>query len=340
MTRRIGATLVVCGVLCATAAGVGINSAYADSSSVVHCAGRSCWVPRPIDAWQWDLSGKATVDPVPCSRTDCPLDNGKEPNWIDFDPLDAQQGNCTTGLAGASCDEALAARAIARHHARGVHVVCYLDVGTAEDWRLDVGNGNFNVLDAVLRARGLKPSDLLGNGNGWPGERWLNTNPNGPAYVFLQKMMTARFKLARRAWCDAIEPDNLDVSENSGTGVIETVLQGDEYAEWVANTVHSLDMSVAQKNFEDQSERLEPYFDFDIQEQCYQYTDCRDLQPYISTGKAVFDVEYPQGAVAARKCPKLDLVPGVNVMLKDLNVDPSPTIVCPTPRYTKPSKDW
>jgi hypothetical protein len=294
----------------------------------------SLWVPKPTDVWQWDLDGEASIEPMPCYPgdgsliADCPLDNRTEPNWIDFDPLNAQQGNCAAGQAGASCDEALATQAVADYHALGMHVVCYVDVGTAEDWRLDVGNGNFDVLDTDLEADGLTPSDLLGNDNGWAGEEWLNTNPTGPAYAFLQDMMTERLELAKQAGCDAIEPDNLDVSENSGTGVTETVAQGDVYAEWVANRVHSLGMSVAQKNFEDQSSVLEPYFDFVIEEQCYQYQDCQDLEPYITAGKAVFDVEYPSGTISSADCPAKNLVTGVDVMLKGLNVDPSPRVVC------------
>lgn len=293
----------------------------------------SMWIPTSNNVWQWDLAGTATVDPVPCYPSDgsvipdCPVHSGTEPNFVDFDPLNAQQGSCAAGQAGASCDEAAAASAISQYHALGVKVVCYVDVGTAEDWRLDVG-ANFATLISNLQSAGLTESDLLGSTNGWPGERWLNTNPTGPAYGFLQNMMKARFELAKQAGCNGIEPDNLDVSENSGTGVSETVAQGDQYAEWVAKTVHSLGMSVAQKNFEDQSSVLEPYFDFVIEEQCYQYSDCSDLQPYISAGKAVFDVEYPSGSISASDCPSKGLVKGVNVMLKDMNVDPSPRVVC------------
>lgn len=327
--------------ICAGTGGVAlrISAEPAAAPLVVSCASSSCVAPRPGEFWQWDLTGRATLDKVPCypsdgsSVPDCPFDSHKEPNWVDFDPLDAQQGKCAAGRAGASCDEALAARAVTEYHALRVHVICYVDVGTAEDWRLDVGNGNFDVLDADLEADALKPSDLLGNANGWPGERWLDTNPDGPAYAFLQHMMKARFELAKHAGCNSIEPDNLDVSENEHTGVVETVAQGVKYAEWVADTVHSLGMSVAQKNFEDQSLKLEPYFNFVIEEQCYQYRDCEDLRPYVTAGKAVFDVEYPKGTISAADCPSGHLVAGVAVMLKDLNVDPAPRIVCPTPAY-------
>ena len=62
-------------------------------------------------------------------------------------------------------------------------------------------------------------------------------------------------------------------------------------------------MSVAQKNFEDQSAILEPYFDFVIEEQCFQYNDCNDLAPYTAANKAVLEVEYSdQGANPASYC--------------------------------------
>jgi hypothetical protein len=39
------------------------------------------------------------------------------------------------------------------------------------------------------------------------------------------------------------------------------------------------------------SNRL-PYFDFALNEQCFQYNDCAPLLPFIKAGKAVFQVEY------------------------------------------------
>jgi hypothetical protein len=159
---------------------------------------------------------------------------------------------------------------VAELHALGDHVICYVDVGTAENWRPDYSEF---------------PAALLGNNNGWPGERWLDTNPNGPDYATLEKIMTARFEMCKNNGFDAVEPDNLDGSENT-SGFNITIAEGDEYAEWLANEIHSLGMSVAQKNFEDQSAVLEPYFDFVIEEQCFQYGDCTDLAPYYESSKA------------------------------------------------------
>jgi len=174
---------------------------------------------------------------------------------------------------------------VAELHALGDHVVCYVDVGTAESWRPDYSRF---------------PAALLGDNNGWPGERWLDTNPNGPDYATLQAIMTARFEMCKNNGFDAVEPDNLDGSENT-TGFSLTVAEGDQYAEWVAKEIHSLGMSVAQKNFEDQSSVLEPYFDFVIEEQCFQYGDCTDLAPYYDNGKAVLEVEYSSGGISLAK---------------------------------------
>jgi len=180
------------------------------------------------------------------------------------------------------------AATVAALHALHAHVICYIDVGTWENWRPDAS---------------AFPAALLGASNGWPGEQWLDTNPNGPDYAALQAIMTARLEMCRNQGYDAVEPDNLDGSENT-TGFAITVGEGDQYAAWVAKEAHALGMSVAQKNFEDQSSVLQPYFDFVIEEQCFQYGDCADLQPYVSANKAVFEVEYSdQGANPASYCP-------------------------------------
>jgi hypothetical protein len=197
-------------------------------------------------------------------------------------------------------------------NALGAHVICYINVGAYENWRPDANEF---------------PAALLGDSNGWPGEQWLDTNPNGPDYAILQSIMTARFEMCKNAGYDAVEPDNLDGSENT-TGFTITVAEGDQYAEWVAGEVHSLGMSVAQKNFVDQSSVLEPYFDFVIEEQCYQYNDCSDLEPYVAAHKAVLDVEYSdQGANPSTFCPAL-LSEGMSGVEFDTALDGSVRVPC------------
>jgi len=180
------------------------------------------------------------------------------------------------------------AATVAALHARGAHVICYIDVGTWENWRPDAS---------------AFPAALLGSSNGWPGERWLDTSPAGPDYATLQAIMTARFQLCKSQGYDAVEPDNIDGAENS-TGFSISLSQGDQYAQWVAAEVHALGMSVAQKNFEDQSAVLQPSFDFVVEEQCFQYDSCSSLAPYTAAHKAVLEVEYSdQGANPSSYCP-------------------------------------
>jgi len=242
-------------------------------------AGANTWAPATNSTWQWVLASPPTTLPAGIS-------------WVDVDGFDNT------------------AAQIAAWHAQGLHAVCYIDVGTWENWRPDAS---------------LFPRQLKGRNNGWPGEKWLNTSPAGPYYATLQRLMTARFKMCAAKGFDAVEPDNMDGSENT-TGFRITNAHQIAYDEWVAAEVHSLGMSVAQKNFNDQSSALVSHFDFVINEQCYQYHECVNLQPYVNAHKAVFDVEY------RTPCPTKQLVPGVNVMLRNLNLTQNGRrVVCPTP---------
>jgi hypothetical protein len=56
--------------------------------------------------------------------------------------------------------------------------------------------------------------------------------------------------------------------------------------------VHSLGLTVAMKNDVEQVKDLIAHFDFVIDEQCFQYKECDTLLPFISAGKALFEVEY------------------------------------------------
>ena len=52
-------------------------------------------------------------------------------------------------------------------------------------------------------------------------------------------------------------------------------------------------LSVGLKNDRDQADALQPYFDFGIEEECWQNAECGAVQSWPAQyGKAVFDVEY------------------------------------------------
>jgi len=194
-------------------------------------------------------------------------------------------------------------------------VICYVDVGTWENWRPDASQF---------------PAALLGASNGWPGEKWLNISPDGPDYATLQTLMLARFRMCRDNGYDAVEPDNIDGSENT-TGFTITTAENNAYDEWVANAVHSLGMTVAQKNYGDQSQTLAPYFDFAIDEQCYQYSECSSYAPYYSASppKPIFEAEYKSQPSVFCAVQNTFGAPGVfNAVYFDLNLDGNTRIPC------------
>jgi hypothetical protein len=73
---------------------------------------------------------------------------------------------------------------------------------------------------------------------------------------------------------------------------------------------------------------LEPYFDFVIEEQCYQYSDCSDLSPYVAAHKAVLDVEYSdQGANPSAFCPAV-MAAGLSGVEFDTALDAKVRVPC------------
>jgi hypothetical protein len=164
---------------------------------------------------------------------------------------------------------------VASLHSQGKHVICYIDVGTAEDFRPDYSEF---------------PKSVLGRSNGWPGERWLDIRQ----LPVIEPIMTRRFEMCREKGFDAVEPDNIEGYANK-TGFPLTAAEQLTYNEWVADEVHSLGMAVLQKNDGEQTRELLAYFDGALSEQCNQYRECAAFQPYLQTGKPVLNAEYRLG---------------------------------------------
>jgi len=192
------------------------------------------------------------------------------------------------------------ASVVASLHALGRRAVCYISVGSWENWRPDAS---------------LFPSSVLGNINGWPGEKWLDirqTNILGP-------IMAARLDLCKQKGFDAVEPDNVDGWENK-TGFPLSAQDQITYNTFIAAQAHHRGLSVALKNDVEQALDLLPYFDFALNEQCFQYGECGNYTAWVSAGKAVFEVEYK--LQTSQFCPQANSM-NVNSMLKNLNLDAS-----------------
>ncbi|WEH18642.1 endo alpha-1,4 polygalactosaminidase [Streptomyces sp. VNUA24] len=161
---------------------------------------------------------------------------------------------------------------VAELHDDGRKVICYLSTGAWEDWRPDAGEF---------------PKSVLGKGNGWDGERWLDIRETD----VLEPLMAARIDMCAEKGFDAVEPDNMDGYRNR-TGFPLKAADQLRYNRLVARLAHERGLAVGLKNDLDQIPALVDDFDFAVNEQCAQFEECEDLTPFIEAGKAVFHVEY------------------------------------------------
>jgi len=214
------------------------------------------WVPAQGLRWQYQLQGtlKTTLCTVPVSGGRC-----VRPDVYDVD-LYARDG-VTINTAG-----------VAQIHATGAHAVCYVDAGSWENFRPDANS---------------YPKSIKGLSNGWPGERWLDIR----ATSVLLPIIDARVAKCVAAGFDAVEFDEVD-GYNNNTGFPLTADDQLAFDTALANIAHTHGLSVGLKNDLDQLTALQNTFDFAINEQCAQYSECNVYDGWLAAGKAVVQVEY------------------------------------------------
>jgi len=170
------------------------------------------------------------------------------------------------------------AATISRLQAAGRRVVCYFSAGTYESYVAD---------RSQFAARDL--GQALAD---WPDERWLDIR--SPA---VQRIMTTRLDLAASKGCDAVEPDNVQ-GYLEDTGFALSAEDQLAYNRFIATEAHRRGLAVGLKNGLEQVAELVEYFDFSINEQCFQYKECQPLLAFIEAGKPVLNVEYPDQHLA------------------------------------------
>lgn len=190
------------------------------------------------------------------------------------------------------------ASVVARLHEQGRVVVCYLSAGAWEEFRPDAGDF---------------PASVLGNPNGWEGERWLDIR----RLDVLRPIMEARLDLCRDKGFAGVEVDNIDGYVND-TGFPLTAADQLAFNGFLAGAAHARGLSVGLKNDLDQVVELEPSFDWALNEECALYDECELLLPFIEAGKAVFHVEYD--LETAEFCP-LTTGLGFSSMRKHADLD-------------------
>jgi hypothetical protein len=189
------------------------------------------------------------------------------------------------------------ASTVAAVHVLDKKAVCYIDVGTWENWRPDAKKF---------------PKSVLGKDDaGWPGERWLDIRQT----KILLPIMKARFAMCVKKGFDAIDPDNVNGVEND-TGFKLTVVEQLTYDADIATLAHDDGLAVALKSYPDEAAALEPDFDFVVNEQCVQYKECSELAPFVKARKAVLDIEYTTSLSFCSKLPR-----GIQGIAKHLSLD-------------------
>jgi hypothetical protein len=188
---------------------------------------------------------------------------------------------------------------IAQLHERGIFVMCYFSAGSFEDWRPDINDF---------------PNEVLGKDyTGWAGEKWLNIRK----IDLLAPIMLARLDLASQKKCDGVDPDNVHGFIND-TGFQLTYEDQLQYNIWLAEAAHARGLLIGLKNDIEQIHDLLPYFDWQLNEECFQYDECELLLPFIEAGKPVFNVEYT--LAPEDFCPQANEM-GFNSIRKNLILD-------------------
>jgi hypothetical protein len=228
------------------------------------------WKPTPNITWQWQIGNDD-------------IDTSVEADVYDIDLY---------------VDQAI----IDRLHAQGRKVICYISVGSWENWRPD--KDHF-------------PAEILGNDyEGWPGERWLDIRQMDK----LAPILRARFDLCKSKGFDAIEPDNMEIYTNN-TGFPLTYDDQLQFSRWLAEEAHARGLAIGQKNAPDMVKDLVDLYDFAITEDAFYYEWAEQISAYIAAGKPVFAAEYTDLPGDFAQFCKAGKSLGFSVILKQRGLD-------------------
>jgi hypothetical protein len=185
-------------------------------------------------------------------------------------------------------------------HASGRKVICYFDTAYEPN-----------------RPDSAQLAPYRGNAvQGWPGQFWLDFRQ-----PVVRAVMAARFDLAVSKRCDAVEPDDVDAIDNMPGFPLTNADQLD-FCRFLSREAHARTLGVALKNDLAQVADLVTDFDFAVNEECFQYTECDGLLPFIQAGKAVLQVEYTAGNLdtkAAAICPGANAL-NFDTLIKQLDL--------------------
>ena len=181
-------------------------------------------------------------------------------------------------------------------HSQGKKVICYFDAGVYESYRSDASKF---------------PASVIGSPDeGWDGSNWLDIRQ----IDILKPIMQARVQMCKDKGFDAIEPDEItNWSNNPGFPI--TYQDQIVYNRAVASWAHAAGLSIGLKGDLEQAHDLVGDFDWTLNEECFQYSECTSitneggpgadgkdypgLQLFVQANKAVWIAEYKSYSASA-----------------------------------------
>ena len=224
------------------------------TDSIHASAASSRWQPGPHEPWQWMISGVFNVNNA------AHMKGGATDQPTTYD-IDGFQNTAAT---------------VSALHAKGYHVICYIEVGSWVDYRPD--SSQF-------------PSSIIGKKIDGFSDKW--TDIRSPQ---IKPIVAARIQMCASKGFDAVEPD-LEDGYSNNTGFPLTAADQIAFDTWVATTVHNAGMSVLLKGDPEQAKQFAPTVDFFLNEECNDYSECDQYPSLAAAGQTVLNAEY------SGKCP-------------------------------------
>ena len=267
-------------------------------SVVEHAGAQSYWEPGQLTSWAYVIGEAYPLQiPVPVGSSTADV------QVVDADLGDADglTSSCTSpSVAPCPAPDASIESSVAAIHAYGGKALCYMEVGSAENYRSDYSEFSSSIIGDTMQ--------------GYSDEQYIDINdlnsPAGPSGLTLGQIMINRINLCREEGFDGIETD-IDDSYTDSTGFSISLSDEETYMSWIADEAHSLGLAWFLKNgINDDSfiSDMQPLAQGTVNEQCWQYSECSALEPFVQAGKPILNVEY-DGVAESTLCPEANAFP-------------------------------
>ena len=224
---------------------------------------------------------------------------GEQPTYWDWQLTEPLDLSVRVSLLITDMD-AVTPEQVAELKSRDVSPMCYISVGSREDYRDDVADFPAHVV-----------GEPLGD---WPGEVYVDIR--APEVMNIMKV---RIDRCASMGFVGMEADNIDLFENeNGFGISKA--DSLTYVRAIADYAHSKGLTIAQKNAPELVPDLVGEMDFLLFEQCFKYDFCDEAEPYLDAGKDVLVVEYKEVQIDWDAMCNQAKDMGLHLLLKDQEI--------------------